>query len=161
MSLTVRSLAKRLTTILTWPFHVYALAEVRVSSPMQRSLGRRAASEGVSSVWGPPSPPTPSCSMAPGGVAVFAREPWTVKPEPVAALEKWRLRSRLVVTRVCGPSKWNFILICLYGFADGHPEKGANDDLLPPQLSRVLHVPNVAEKMYQVDRYYLQCQDSS
>ena len=133
----VRSLPSKLSALLAWPCSLFLLTEVRVDGPKQRSLGRVLAGKGCSCVWGVQPPPSPTFSVAPGGVAIIAKSPWSVRPYPLPILDKWRKRSRVVTALATHPTMHNILLVCVYGYSDTHPNRGLNEDLLRDALTSI------------------------
>ena len=67
--------------------------------------------------------------MAPGGVAIIAKSPWTVRLEKIPILEKWRIAARLVVGRVMGAHGDSIMCVSVYGYPPSHCDFGKNEDL--------------------------------
>ena len=126
----VRSLAGKLSALLSWPMSLFLLSEVRVSTPKQRSLARVLAANDCSCVWGVSPPPSPTFSVSPGGVAIIARKPWTVREYSLPAIEKWRAMSRVCTAIAVHPQVPNVVLVAAYGLSESHHNKDMNEGML-------------------------------
>ena len=77
-----------------------------------------------------PPPPSPTFHVAPGGVAIIAKEPWVVRSLKVPTLQKWVTTARLALATLLGPDAPNIILVTVYGYPEGHEFSGLNEEML-------------------------------
>ena len=131
----VRSLPSKLSAILAWPMSLFLLTEVRVDAPKQRSLARVLSANACTCVWGAQPPPSPTFRVAPGGVAIIARQPWSVRKYHIPILDKWCKRSRVVSALATHPNMQNVVLVSVYGYAESHPSRSTNEDLVKDVLT--------------------------
>ena len=128
--LNVTSLPKKFRHMLSVPCQVFALSEVRTPRPTIVSISRQANFLGFSAIWSCPPPPSATCSVSPGGTALFVKRPLTVQEQRVPALGRWRLRGRVCVGRVSDAKGTSVIMISAYGIPPGHQDRGLNEDFL-------------------------------
>ena len=135
LSLNVRSLPSRLELLLSLPFHLLALTEVRASGSGIKSLSRVAARLGFDSIWSSPPPPSPTFTVSPGGCAFFARSPLSVSTFVMPALQKWVNEARLCVAMITDSAGSKMCIATCYGYPASHPKHSANEDLLRDVLT--------------------------
>ena len=105
------------------------LAEVRVTRQQQNALLRRAHSLGYSLIFSDPPPASPTFTLAPGGVAIGAKHPHSLRRIRPACLEQWFLQGRVVVGLFVS-SSFSCICVSVYCFAESHPKRAANEALI-------------------------------
>ena len=81
IALNVRSLMAKLDMILSLPFDVFCLSEVRASWSAKRAMTRVASAAGYAAVWSNSPPPSPTFRISPGGCAIFVRAPLSVQED--------------------------------------------------------------------------------
>ena len=67
--------------VMAWGYDVLMISEVRASASALRMLARRARACGYFSSWSHPPPRAATFSVAPGGVAILARDPLALRSE--------------------------------------------------------------------------------
>ena len=125
----VRTLSPRLGILLGWGFDIVAASEVRVASPAMKALARVARANNFDVVFGNPPPPSPTFSVSPGGLAVFARLPRVIRKVHPPELMRWEEMGRVLTVDVIHGDV-HILLVNIYGFALSHPSHGTNDDML-------------------------------
>ena len=130
VALNVRALSRRLSPLLSWPFHLYCLSEVRVSAASQKTLEKVAARSKVSCVWSFPPAPSPTFSVSPGGTVIMARKPLVARPVKIPSLRRWITCARLSLACVMSPGAPHLIVASVYGYPEGHDQRGLNDEML-------------------------------
>ena len=121
--------------LLSWPYDLFILTEVRTPASAQRTLARIAASHNCSCLWSVVPPPSPTFSVSPGGIMIMARQPWQVRHFAIPALRKWEMLSRMVSGLVMGPSQEKLHVVALYGFAEGHLLRKNNEGMIQDALA--------------------------
>ena len=135
IALNVRSLAAKLDMILTLPFEVFCLSEVRASWSAKRAMSRVASAVGFSVVWSNSPPPSPTFSVSPGGCAIFARAPLSLQEIRAPALEKWVSEARLCMAKVSDARRNTWCFASCYGYPISHQSRGANEIFLRDVLT--------------------------
>ena len=135
LALNVRTLSIRLAQILSLPFDVFCLSEVRVAGNSMRAQARVASSLGCAVVWSAPPPPSPTFLVSPGGTAILVRQPYMLEEMRVPALEKWRSEARICVASVTDAEGMSMCFASCYGYPISHPNRGANEAYLRDTLS--------------------------
>ena len=125
----VGSLAKKLEVLLGGLWDILFLTEVRSSRASQHAQDRRAARYGYKCIWCVPPGPSPTCSVSHGGVAIIVREPMSAIMLHPPEVMHWIQESRVVVAQVIIQS-WVGVLVSVYGYAEGHAQRQANERLL-------------------------------
>ena len=90
-----------------------------------RTLSRRACKCGVSAVFSSPPPASPTFAVAPGGVAILAKQPLSIRKLRPESLEVWEKKGRVLCA--CIPGKVPVYLVGVYGFPPSHEESCNND----------------------------------
>ena len=112
--------------VMAWGYDIVMVSEVRASASALRTLARRARACGYFSSWSHPPPQAATFSVAPGGVAILAKDPLALRTEKIPELQMWVEQGRLVVCKLVSGS---FVchLACLYAFPVTHPRRGENE----------------------------------
>ena len=134
LALNVKTLSVRLAQILSLPFDVFCLSEVRVAGSSMRALARVASSLGFAVVWSAPPPPSPTFLVAPGGTAILVRQPYVVEEMRVPALERWRSEARICVASVTDAGGMSMCFASCYGYPISHQSRGANEAFIRDTL---------------------------
>ena len=100
LALNARTLAPKLAMLLSLPFDVLCLSEVRASYSAKSAMSRIAASNGFTCVWSGSPPPSRTFAVSPGRAAIFARCPLALQEIRPPNLEKCNLRGRVCVAHV-------------------------------------------------------------
>ena len=124
----VSSLAKRIEPMMGWTEEVHVCSEVRASVPAARALARRLHHWGFVSVFSPPPPRAPTFEVPPGGVAVLARRPLTLRHVSVPTLHKWEMLGRVVVARLVMEEQ-QIVIIAIYAYPPSHECRHSNEEL--------------------------------
>ena len=130
----MRTLSPRFSLVLGWGFSVVVVSEARVGRAAMRSLARMGRSLGYDCVFGEPPPPSPTFSVAPGGVAMCVRLPLTIRKLHPPELSVWESQGRVLVCEVIS-ADWSAIVIGVYGFPLSHDAHNTNDDLISSCLA--------------------------
>ena len=99
-----------------------------------RSLARLSRSLGFDCVFGAPPPASPTFEVAPGGVAICAKIPLTLRKLHPPELAHWEIQGRVLVVELIS-ELWSMIVIGIYGFPASHEQHSSNDDLVAACLS--------------------------
>ena len=134
ISSNIGTLSRKLQTILGIASDLFCLTEVRTACTAIPPASRMAASLGYEVVWGTPPAPTSLSIVAPGGVALFARKPATLRRVHPGELEVWAAQGRLLVATVVWPCKVHLTMVVMYGFPRAHTQAGANEDMISSAL---------------------------
>ena len=108
-------------------------SEVRATQEGIASLGRRFLAKGYHSAFSHSPPASPTFAASPGGVCILVKAPLMIKKLHPPSLQGWRDKGRLVCARVILPTS-SMVLICLYGYAWGHPLHNTNEILISDTL---------------------------
>ena len=119
----VRALGSRLEQLLSLPVEVFCFNEVRASHTSIKAMSRVASSLGFASVWSRSPPPTATFSAAPGGTAMFVREPLRLVEQKPHALHKWINDARLCVW-ILSLTLWGLSLCYLLWLPKSHDVGG-------------------------------------
>ena len=128
IALNVSTLSKRLDFLLSLPFSLFALSEVRLAKPTQASIARRAKSLGFTCIFSGPPPPSPTFAVSPGGTCICAKEELGLRKIQPELLKEWDEKGRLV----CGSLAIcpQLIIACVYGFPPSHPLRHTNEEMI-------------------------------
>ena len=88
----------------------------------------------MTAVCGPAPPPSGTCAVSHGGVAILSRLPLTLRIVRPAELLPWITKGRILPAYVLAPSTY-FLLIVIYGYPVGHKDRPANDQMLHDVLT--------------------------
>ena len=126
----------------SWSTDIHVCAEVRASGSAIRSLSRRLAALAFASVWSAPPPRGPTFEVPPGGAAICARHPLSLRHVSVPELHSWEMAGRLVVARVLSLSH-ELMIVAVYGYPPSHACRGKNEDFFSQVFSwaRSLRTP--------------------
>ena len=78
----VRALGPKLQTLMEWEHQVIVATEARVSERSKKTLMRVAHAHGHDIVFGKSPGASPTFSVAPGGIAVLCKKPYTLRILP-------------------------------------------------------------------------------
>ena len=131
-----------MAVILTWPYDVFILTEVRTPVASQNSLARLASTHRCSCLWSQVPPPSPTFAVSPGGTMILAREPWQVRHFAFPALKRWESLSRMVSGNIIGPNQETLTVIAMYGFAESHMLRKNNEDMIKEALASLSCLTN-------------------
>ena len=115
--------------ILDLGFEVYLLSEVRVSTPQQSSLARLLKSRNFTTVFSAPPPASNTFSVPPGGVAICAKNEFTLRKLDVEAIAEWECEGRMVAAHLTCRGR-GLVLISVYGYPASHQRRSMNDMML-------------------------------
>ena len=133
--LNVRTLAPKLAQLLSLPFDILCLSEVRVAARAKKSLARVASSYGFHMVWSGSPPPSPTFSVFPGGTVILARAPLVLQEVRPPVLEKWINKGRVCLAYVIDSVKNKFLVASCYGHPVSHPDRNTNEAYLREVLA--------------------------
>ena len=85
---------------MAWGYDVLMISEVRASASGLRTRARRAGACGYFSSWSHPPPRAATFAVAPGGVAILAKEPLALRSAKIPELQPWVEQGRLVVCKL-------------------------------------------------------------
>ena len=133
--MSVCTLVKKMSVILTWPYDVFILTEVRTPVPAQRALARLVSSHNCACIWSTVPPMSPTFSVSPGRAMILARQPWQVRHLAIPALRKWDMLCGLVSGIIVGPNQEALTIIAMCGFAESHVLRKNSEDMIQDALA--------------------------
>ena len=99
-----------------------------------KTMSRMARFHNFDAVFGASPPSAPTFSAAPGGIALFALLPFSLRKLHPPTLYRWEQCGRALIASVI-LGKMSLIIVGVYGYPPSHPDVATNDELIACALA--------------------------